>query len=301
MDNTIFNSSIFENIEKINKQFDTIAKVLNNDRLNEFFIKQQEISQKLNIAFSPIIKQQMELSNIIKKNEFLINLPKIDNSIFENMKTIQKLFNNSNLLELGNTYKQLRENLSINKDFIENLNNFSKELQVDDNLDFDIKYEDIEEISKKIEQKKAFTKNDFATIIFFMTLIGFINDVISLYSTLNPDNSEDVKTRQMMEIAKQQIIDKIFQSSIETQQMIKELDNKFSKSLKQEIYYEVTKNTDVREQANTKSKKIAVVYPKQKLLVIEDKPYWLQVEYFDEKRNETIIGWISKKCTKRLN
>ncbi|MDZ7818593.1 MAG: hypothetical protein U5K55_08220 [Aliarcobacter sp.] len=82
-------------MKKINKQFDAIAKVLNNDRLNEIFIKQQEISQKLNMAFSPIIKQQIELSNIIKQNEFLINLPKIDNSIFENMKTIQKLFNNS--------------------------------------------------------------------------------------------------------------------------------------------------------------------------------------------------------------
>ena len=58
---------------------------------------------------------------------------------------------------------------------------------------------------------------------------------------------------------------------------------------------------DVREKSDTKSEKIATVYPKQKLLVIEDKPYWLQVEYFDEKRNETIIGWISKKCTKRLD
>ena len=68
MDNTIFNSSIFKNIEKINKQFDSITKVLNTNGLNDFFIKQQEISQKLNIAFSPIIKQQMELSNIIKQN-----------------------------------------------------------------------------------------------------------------------------------------------------------------------------------------------------------------------------------------
>ena len=49
MDNTIFNSSMFKNIEKINKQFGSIIKVLNNNNgLNEFFIKQQEISQKLN-------------------------------------------------------------------------------------------------------------------------------------------------------------------------------------------------------------------------------------------------------------
>lgn len=293
MDNIIFNSSMFKNIEKINKQFDSITKVLNNNGLSEFFIKQQEISQKLNSAFSPIIKQQMELSNVIKQNEFLINLPKIDSSILENIKTIQKLFNNSSFLELGNVYKQLKENLSIDKDFIENLNNFSKELQVNDNLGFDIKYEDIEEINEKIEQKKAFTKKDLSTIIFFMALIGFINDVISLYSTLNPDNSEHIKTQQMIE--------KDSQSEIKTQQMIKDLDSKSSKSLNQEIYYEVTKNTDVREQPNTKSKKIALVYPKQKLLIIENKPYWLLVEYFDEKRNETIIGWISKKCTKRLD
>lgn len=298
MDNTIFNSSMFKNIEKINKQFDSITKVLNNNGLNEFFIKQQEISQKLNIAFSPIIKQQMELSNIIKQNDFLINLHTIDNSILENMKTIQKLFNNSNFLELGNVYKQLKENLSIDKNFIENLNNFSKELQVNYNLDFDIKYEDIEEINKKIEQKKAFTKKDLLKVIRFLEILLLF---YSIYSEVNPDNSEHIKTRQMMDIEKQQIIDKISQSEIKTQQMIKELNNKVSKSLNQEKYYEVIKNADVREQPNRKSKKIAGVYSKQKLLVIENKLYWLQVEYFDEKRNETIIGWVSKKCTKRLD
>lgn len=276
MDNTIFNSSIFKNIEKINKQFDSITKVLNTNGLNDFFIKQQEISQKLNIAFSPIIKQQMELSNIIKQNEFLINLPKIDNSIFENMKTIQKLFNNSNFLELGNVYKQLKENLSIDKDFIENLNNFSKELYPDDNLDFDIKYKDIEEINTKIEQKEAFSKKDLLKLIRFLEILWLF---YSIYSALNPDNLEHIKT----------------------QQIINSLDNKISKSLKQELYYEITKQVNVRELADSKSKKIAVTNPKQKLLIIQNKPYWLQVEYFDEIKNETIIGWVSKKYTKRLD
>ena len=151
-----------------------------------------------------------------------------------------------------------------------------EKLQIDDKFTFDIKYEDIEEINKKIEQKKDFTKKDLIT---FDRIISIISLLFALYIYSFPDNSEYIKT----------------------QEMIKELDNKFSKSLKQEQYYEVTKNAEVREQSNTKSKKIAEVYPNQKLLIIENKAYWLQVEYFDEKRKEIVIGWIAKKSTKKLN
>lgn len=270
------NNRIFKILGEISQQLSPLAQILNNSDLNEVFKKQLEISKNLNDTFAPIIKQQMELSNIMQQNKFLINLPKIDKSILENIKTFQRVFNNSTFLELGETYKQLKENFEVDKDFIEDLNNFSKKLKIDDKFTFDIKYEDIEEINKKIEQKKDFTKKDLIT---FDRIISIISLLFALYIYSFPDNSEYIKT----------------------QEMIKELDNKFSKSLKQEQYYEVIKNAEVREQSNTKSKKIAEVYPNQKLLIIENKAYWLQVEYFDEKRKETVIGWIAKKSTKKLN
>jgi hypothetical protein len=284
-----------------------------NEKSTQLLKKQKEISNMIiNQAFNSITKQQIDTQ--IQSSEVRINFSTFEslmndesNQFFKNhtqlltilRQSFTSMDNKKSILGINNSiFESINQNLFkerkfLNKDFIENLNNFSKELYLDDKLDFDIKYEDIEKINKKIEQKKAFTKKDLSTIIFFMTLIGFINDVISLYSTLNPDNSGHIKTQQMIE--------KDSQPEIKTQQMIKDLDTKFSKSLNQEIYYEVTKNTDIREQPNTKSKKIAVVYPKQKLLIIENKPYWLLVEYFDEKRNETIIGWVSKKYTKRLD
>ena len=152
------NNRIFKILGEISQQLSPLAKIINNNDFNEVFKKQLEISKNLSDSFAPIIKQQMELSNIIQQNNFLIDLPKIDKSILENIKTIQKVFNNSTFLELGETYKQLKENFAVDKDFIEKLNNFSKKLQIDDKFTFDIKYEDIEEINKKIEQKKILLK-----------------------------------------------------------------------------------------------------------------------------------------------
>jgi hypothetical protein len=289
-----------------------------NEKSTQLLKKQKEISNMIiNQAFNSITKQQIDTQ--IQSSEVRINFSTFEslmndesNQFFKNhtqlltilRQSFTSMDNKKSILGINNSiFESINQNLFkerkfLNKDFIENLNNFSKELYLDDKLDFDIKYEDIEKINKKIEQKKVFSEKEVKKFFLFLERIFLL---YSIYLIFNPDNSEHIKTRQMTDIGNQQIKDKISQSEIKNQQTIKELDNKFSKSLNQEIYYEVTKNTNIREQPNTKSKKIAMVYPKQKLLVIENKPYWLLVEYFDEKRNETIIGWVSKKYTKRLD
>ena len=236
-------SELFKNNSSICES--TIQHLL---KESEFLKKQQEISTMIiNQLFNSMTKQENEISKIIQL-QFQSELFKDNSSIFENL--TQQLF--------------------------KDINNFSKELYLDDNLDLDIKYEDIEKINKKIEQKEAFTKKDLSKLIRFLEILWLF---YSFYSELNPDNSEHIKT----------------------QQTIKELDNKVSKLLNQEIYYEVTKQVNIRELANSKSKKIVVANPKQKLLIIQNEPYWLQIEYFDEIKNETIIGWVSKKYTKKLD
>ena len=80
------NNRIFKILGEISQQLSPLAQILNNSDLNEVFKKQLEISKNLNDTFAPIIKQQMELSNIMQQNKFLINLPKIDKSILENIK-----------------------------------------------------------------------------------------------------------------------------------------------------------------------------------------------------------------------
>ena len=84
------NNRIFKILGEISQQLSPLAQILNNSDLNEVFKKQLEISKNLNDTFAPIIKQQMELSNIMQQNKFLINLPKIDKSILENIKTAYK-------------------------------------------------------------------------------------------------------------------------------------------------------------------------------------------------------------------
>lgn len=291
------------------KNFENVTQHLLKE--SEFFKKQQEISNMIvNQSFNSMIKQQGEISKIA---QIQLDLLKNNSSIFSNI--TQDLFKNKGIIQQtvenliyehnqflkketeltslinavnktkitlnkDNSIKSMVQNLleenqllkigDIQKQLLEN---FSKEFQIKDNLD--IKYEDIEKINKKIEQKEAFSKKDLLKLIRFLEILWLF---YSIYSALNPDNLEHIKT----------------------QQMINSLDNKISKSLKQELYYEITKQVNVRELADSKSKKIAVTNPKQKLLIIQNKPYWLQVEYFDEIKNETIIGWVSKKYTKRL-
>ncbi|MFA6740203.1 MAG: SH3 domain-containing protein [Arcobacteraceae bacterium] len=292
------------------KNFENVTQHLLKE--SEFFKKQQEISNMIvNQSFNSMIKQQGEISKIA---QIQLDLLKNNSSIFSNI--TQDLFKNKGIIQQtvenliyehnqflkketeltslinavnktkitlnkDNSIKSMVQNLleenqllkigDIQKQLLEN---FSKEFQIKDNLD--IKYEDIEKINKKIEQKEAFSKKDLLKLIRFLEILWLF---YSIYSALNPDNLEHIKT----------------------QQMINSLDNKISKSLKQELYYEITKQVNVRELADSKSKKIAVTNPKQKLLIIQNKPYWLQVEYFDEIKNETIIGWVSKKYTKRLD
>jgi hypothetical protein len=303
-------SSIFEGLR--NTQIESISKNFNNNELSQFVQMQQEALQKLNLGFAPSLQQNNLLSEQIPKIDTSIfeglnkytkeifslmnnpsfsimnqqsevikmiesmqsNLPKIDSSIFEELRNNQDLYNNYQGLNARELFEQS----------FESLNKFAKEMYLNDDVDFSITYDDIEEINKKIEQKKPFSQKDLVTYIgivigFIISIIGCINDGISLYLIFNPDNSEHIKT----------------------QQMIQKLDNKWSKSLNQNTYYEITKQANVREFPDSKSKKIAVANPKQKLLIIQNKPYWLQVEYFDTHKNETIIGWVSKRYTKKLD
>lgn len=291
MDNSMFDSAILSNIKKISREFETItrtsydivlsesynsmikeqSKIFNIDQIQLDALKHnssifESVTQNL-FKDKEIIQQTIENLMNEQSNQFLKNNTQLFNIIRQSFNSINKT---ENTLGINTSV------VEIHKNFIENLNNFSKELYIDNKLDFNIKYEDIEEINKKIQNSIQLEKKDLVT---FDKIISIISLLFAFYVYYFPDDSESIKI----------------------QQMIKSLDNKISKSLKQEQYYEVTKNTNVREQSNTKSKKLTVAYPKQKLLIIENKPFWLQVEYFDEKRNETIIGWVSKKSTKRLD
>jgi hypothetical protein len=246
--------------------------------LSKMAQQHQAMAQSFSLSMKPIIKQNQELAKRLNNI-----LPKTDSSIFDNLKVVQSMFNNSEFTKFAQQQKKLAENLSftlskIDTSFIDDLNKFSKELKTInfdkelfglENIDSDIKYEDIETINNKIKNDLTLDKND---ISLFVSIISFI---FAVYVHYFPNNSL---------------------------QTMEDLDKKtLCVNTNQTVYYEVTKQVHVRENSTIESKKLDILFPKHKLLIIQNKPYWIQVEYFDKKKKETVIGWVSKRYTKRLN
>lgn len=247
----IMNNSTNEKSTQLLKKQKEISDMIINQPFNS--MTKQEINTQIQSTKSHINSSIFESLMKDESNQFLKNHTQLFGILSQSFSSID---DKKSILGINNSiFESINQNLFkerefLNKDFIENLNNFTKELYPDDNLDFDIKYKDIEEINKKIQQKEAFTRND---LMAFDKIISIISLLFAFYVYYFPDDTESIKI----------------------QQMINGLDNKISKSLKQELYYETTKQVNVRELADSKSKKIAVAEPKQKLLIIENKPYSL--------------------------
>ena len=258
----IINKSLLEQMKRTQKDFESFNKY-------KIEIHNQLFSMpKIDSSLSQMLEQQEKLTSALA-----FSMPKIDNSLFDSIKLVQSNLNAFNLNK-------------IDISFIENTNKFIKEfkkinlnLQQFDlyNIDNNIEYYEINRISEKIEKGILLSKIDISKYWKFIEVLFIL---YSIYLTINPDNSEHIKT----------------------QQMIVNLERNISTLLKQDIYYEVTKQVHVRKYPNSigKSKKLDIVFPKQKLLIVSKKSKWIEVEYFNEKNQETITGWVYKKYTKRL-
>lgn len=244
MDESLLNQEFFQNLERINKQVLDIEKVFEHSGIKKILQRQKEPSQIYYELLTPVIEQQKRIS------ELLSILPNVNSPMFQIMNDLKPLFDN--LVEIS---KKI-ELESIDKD----------------NISSNIDYNEIELITDKVNRGIALSKSDI------LSLIGIL---LSLYTLLLPDNSDHMKTHEMLNNLEKQVM---------------EID------INQAIYYEVLQQVHVRTEPSSSknSKKIDIVFPKEQVQFIQSKPYWIQVEYFDENRNETIIGWISKKYMRRV-
>jgi len=135
---------------------------------------------------------------------------------------------------------------------------------------------DIKILNDKIESKELFTIDDWKKYFnivkeLFYIFVAFI----SIYAFIFPDNIEMKKLQKEFNI--------------------------LSSSIQNEISYEVVRTVNIRDYPNSsnKTKILDVVFPKQKLLLLDRKSKWIEVEYFSNKKQETITGWVYKKYTKK--
>jgi len=94
----------------------------------------------------------------------------------------------------------------------------------------------------------------------------------------------------------------MFPNNIEIKKLQKEF-NILASSIQNETYYEVVRTVNIRDYPNSSKeiKILDVVFPKQKLLLLDRKSKWIEIEYFSNKKQETVTGWVYKKYTKKLN
>jgi len=272
-DSFIYTPSMIKSINLLSKRLNTFSSAIDNSSFIRLSKQFQNLSGKLQSSMissgllESIIKQQKLYENIANK------IPKFNQTIIGNIHKIHNSMISSGLLESIEDQPKLYENI------VSNISKVSKEfnsLHIDSELVElnDIYIKDIEILNEKVEKGINLTKEDF------FSLLSILSFIFALYGYVYPDNSEDIKTRNL----------------------IQSLDTKWTQINSKETYYEVAKKVNIRKFSNSSknSKILNVASIGQRLLVLQSKPYWVQVEYYDEIKKETTIGWVSKKYTKKL-
>lgn len=266
MYSSILSPLTLENIEKINLQLASLSKTIEDSGINKVIKRQQEMAEDINKVLAPMFKRHQQFSEIlepiIKRNQLLAE--KYSKSINIDDSAFKSI---STIQSLFSDIEKISKGLrSID---------FNTEEITLENIPKDIELDNIKIISAKVDKGIVLSKDDINS---FITIVALL---FTFYTHFFPDDFQHIKTQQHLE----------------------DLGKKVTKlTNNQTIYYEVTKQVHVREYPNSsnKSKKLDILYPKTKLLIIQSQPYWIQVEYFHEKKQETIIGWVSKRYTKRL-
>lgn len=222
------------------------------------------------------------------------DMPKIDPSFIQSIKDIHSSMATSGFQKIMEDWKKTLENLAfdtpkIETSFIQTIKDMQsatatsgfQKIMEDYRKTFEslaVEVE-LEKINKKIENNIELEKSDLIT---FDRIIAIIGLLFTFYTYYFPDNSEFIEMKQMIENLEKKVIESNHNTS---------------------IYYEVTKQVHVRKLSNNskESKIIDIALPKQKVLIINNQPYWLQVEYFNATKQETVVGWISKRYAKKLS
>lgn len=118
---------------------------------------------------------------------------------------------------------------------------------------------------------------------FYLSL--FISLVFFIYSLHASEESEN-RQKQLLLTVQQTLLEKI---------------NSINSDTIRGTYYLVVRPVKLNEKPNaTKAGLLNVIYPNQRVRLVDEKGKWIRVEYFNFMVNKTETGWILKKYAKRM-
>jgi len=253
-------------LKSINQQQETLKNsFLSASSLNTFIDGRLRISD---------LASSQSWSSIARKHSLL------NTSVFDSFKTTSQIL--SNLHSVSSVLNNIEQNKLKIQIFKNIEDSFSIQLLRGlkyENIDFNDAVEVVEEaFSNKInELPKSWVSFEGMIQLFFA--FAFL-----IYSQSAALDSEDNILERMKEL-EANLINQISLLIPETEEESK-------------IYYIVKRTVNLRANSSTKSPVLGVLYPNQRVELIERKSKWIYVEYFDNLNGIPRMGWVYKKYLK---
>jgi hypothetical protein len=155
--------------------------------------------------------------------------------------------------------------------------------------------ESFNRVEKLITDKFAsLPQNSVAPEAFWKTFLAILSLLIA-FGSFGTDVYQAIRTHESsisQPAQDQQIADLLKQIAINTTPPDSDKD--------ENTYYIVERKVSVQIKPTFKSPTIAILFPNQKVRLVQDKHKWIYIEYFDYLESIPRYGWANKKYLKRL-
>ncbi|SFD21861.1 SH3 domain-containing protein [Thiohalospira halophila DSM 15071] len=259
-----FNSSV-KDIEKVNKAFNRhfapTVKAIN--EWNRRIEPYANIAKNLNDRLAPVRSQSLEIQK--KWDTFAKALN-------------QEVLKNPDLLKASRQASEIARNISALQH--ENLSDIYSQIlreYADANASGSL-----ESSINEIEEKASSSKTTLS-LEFYLTLV--ITLTIFLMQSIDSNEADD----DLMER-----LDRLESTIVEKYEVATREEQNSS-------FYIVKANVNFREGPSTKHQVIDILYPNQKVRLMEQKQKWIKVEFYDHLEDIHREGWVYKKYLRLLN
>lgn len=275
-------SQFRKNIEGFNRQnpFEEFRKninsVLSNQSFKEFQINFQNLSKT-----DPFADIRKNINHIISQTDFTAIQAQI-NAVVNNdsFKNFQR--NLRKIQATSDTYKNVFITGVPANTFEEAFNEITAHYFEAVSLN----EENPEDVVAKVVEDFSEDANKFA--LSKLSLEFYLNLLIALmFFVYSQSLSQESETRISNQL------------SITQELIVERLDN-LIEIQNDETYYVVHRNVNLREAPTTKSAVKTVLYRNQKVILVQRKSKWIQVEYYDHILGVHLNGWCYKKYLKMM-
>ncbi len=265
MSNRFRFNSIIDDIEKFNKalnqQLSPTIKAVN--ELNRQMGPYAEFAKNLQKQLAPFRSQALEIQKNLNLFSKGLN---------------QALFQNSDFLKASRQASEIARRISALQP--ENLSEIYSHVlrEYADGTAFDPIESSINEIEQKASSSRTTLSLEFYISLVFTLLLALIQQ--------NESNEFNDELMQRLDRLESELVEKYEVVANEEQ------DSSF---------YIVQLNVNFREGPSTKHSVLDVLYPNQKVRLVERKQKWIKVEFYDHVEDVHKQGWVYKKYLRLLN